>query len=141
MSTALLNSTAICTFCGITVPVERLHRAPRGSGYQVHDWCSDCHVPRRKAQLAERNRRFQMAKYDLTVEEFDAMLQEQGYKCAICRREQCPSYGILSVDHDHSTGSVRGLLCASCNKGLGFYLDDPLLLEAAAQYLRARDFR
>ena len=60
--------------------------------------------------------------YGLTQEDFDRMLETQEGKCLICgkvfqtvrKREAC-------VDHSHTTGEVRGLLCASCNSGLGFF--------------------
>jgi uncharacterized protein YbaR (Trm112 family) len=47
----------------------------------------------------------------------------------------CGDTGKLVVDHDHKTGQVRGMLCNHCNRGLGHFRDDPLLLEFASTYL------
>ena len=49
----------------------------------------------------------------------------------------CGDAGPLVVDHDHTTGKVRGMLCNHCNRGLGHFRDNPLFLEFAAQYLYA----
>ncbi len=49
----------------------------------------------------------------------------------------CGSVEKLVVDHDHTTGKIRGMLCNHCNRGLGHFRDDPMLLEFAAQYLYA----
>jgi hypothetical protein len=49
----------------------------------------------------------------------------------------CGDTGPLVVDHCHTTGAVRGMLCNHCNRGLGHFRDDPMLLEFAAQYLFA----
>jgi hypothetical protein len=72
--------------------------------------------------------------YGLSTEEFDALLVAQGYVCAIC--QQNDNLGRqLSVDHDHKTGKIRGLLCGMCNRAIGFLRDDPALLRRAIEYL------
>ncbi len=76
-------------------------------------------------------------RYNLTVEEYDAMVEAQGGVCAICGGvETHPSRKRLSIDHDHKTGKVRGILCYSCNTGLGKFRDSARRLEAAAEYVR-----
>jgi Autographiviridae endonuclease VII len=76
-------------------------------------------------------------KYGLTVEQYEAMLDAQGGVCFICR--ETPGDLPLHVDHDHTTGDVRGLLCIRCNNALGLFQESPALFQAAADYLRARD--
>ncbi len=75
--------------------------------------------------------------YNMTVEEYAALLAEQGGVCAICR-EACSSGKRLAVDHDHTTGKCRGLLCMRCNTAVGLMRDDADLLLAAVAYLKAR---
>lgn len=77
-------------------------------------------------------------RYGLTLEQHDAMLAAQNGVCAICcRPEEHKKYTRLSVDHDHDTGKVRGLLCRRCNSMLANSGDDPALLIRGAQYLIA----
>ncbi len=73
--------------------------------------------------------------YGLEPGQFDAMLAAQGGGCAICHEPASSDGRGLHVDHDHETGRVRGLLCNSCNHGLGKFRDDPALLRAAIKYL------
>lgn len=54
-------------------------------------------------------------------------------RCAICQEERTPEQ--LFIDHDHASGRVRGLLCPSCNTGLGNFKDDVKRLEKARSYL------
>lgn len=63
------------------------------------------------------------------------MLAEQSGLCAVCYGPAVGKSDKLSVDHDHATGRVRGLLCHHCNAALGHLMDDPNLLRKAAIYL------
>ena len=73
----------------------------------------------------------------MTVEQYDAMLIGQNYVCAICNKsEKSSTKGVLFIDHDHKTGKVRGLLCDTCNRGLGYFYDDKSLLRNAVEYLK-----
>jgi hypothetical protein len=71
-------------------------------------------------------------KYGITPEQYDEMLERQGGGCAICGKP--PGDIALHVDHCHETGRVRGLLCFSCNAGLGQFRHDPDLLGRALEY-------
>jgi Recombination endonuclease VII len=84
-------------------------------------------------QLAHGRRK---AKYGLTPEDFERLLQRQNGACAICKVKPAET---LSVDHCHVTTTVRGLLCRHCNTGLGAFRDNPrLMLEAIAYLAEAR---
>jgi len=73
-------------------------------------------------------------KYGITVEEYDALLEQQGGCCAICGTDD-PKKKFFSVDHDHQTGKVRGLLCQPCNLGLGHVREDLDVVMSMAAYL------
>lgn len=81
------------------------------------------------------------SRYQLTPEEYQIKLKEQNYKCAICDKDVIDNIRgnnvvALSVDHNHSTGQVRKLLCHGCNTGLGHFREDPELLIKASEYLK-----
>jgi hypothetical protein len=82
--------------------------------------------------------------YGLTPSDYQRMYQSQRGLCAICKQPETMTYRgqvkQLSVDHNHATGEVRGLLCAACNFAIGKFNDNPTLLRAAANYLE-RDAR
>jgi hypothetical protein len=90
-----------------------------------------------------RSRQATLRKYNLTPEQFDELLAEQGYCCAICAGEFVET---PNVDHDHSCcpdrkrscgKCIRGLLCSNCNNGIGRFRDDPEILRKAADYLES----
>jgi hypothetical protein len=69
-------------------------------------------------------------KYGMTVEQKAAMSEAQGNRCAICEQAV-----YLVVDHCHDTNKVRGLLCKTCNQGLGLLKDSLLVIRNAVRYL------
>lgn len=77
------------------------------------------------------------SKYGISSAAYDAMLVAQGGGCAICQAPQNPSRR-HAVDHDHSTGKVRGLLCLRCNVTVGVLEKRKDLLTKAAAYLAKR---
>lgn len=82
----------------------------------------------RDKDIAQKRKRL----YGITTEAYEALLEQQGGHCATC-----PSTVKLSVDHDHVTGAVRGILCHGCNAALGFARDDADRLRALAAYIEA----
>ena len=78
-------------------------------------------------------------KYGITLDDYDRMLAEQNGVCKICSQEcdhpQRVNSRTLSIDHCHTTGKVRGLLCNKCNSLLGWARDDISILQKAIEYL------
>jgi hypothetical protein len=123
--------TADCAVCGLQVPIRVRTRKARGgiecaAKVEEHRRKGN-RKPGREARARYRLRK----KYKITQDDYDRMVADQQGRCAICHSEP-PK---LSVDHDHATGAVRGLLCTRCNIGLGFMRDDISLLNSAARYL------
>lgn len=79
-----------------------------------------------------------LKKYGMTPQEKDAMLASQGGVCAICKKAPKHVNVFPAIDHCHTTGVVRGILCSHCNMGIGKFMDSPELLIAAANYLLSR---
>ena len=72
-------------------------------------------------------------KYNISLGEYDELLNKQKKVCAICNKN--PSNINLSVDHCHDSNNIRGLLCSECNFGLGNFKDSIKLLKKAIKYL------
>mgnify|MGYP000119516448 CR=1 FL=1 len=86
-----------------------------------------------KGKRAKRNYEL-FAKYGITLDQFEELFQQQGQKCAICGNDK-PLRG-FHLDHCHKTNKVRGILCHTCNSGLGLFKDNPDIFLKAADYLQ-----
>lgn len=81
-------------------------------------------------------------RYGISPEDFGRLLEKQDFKCAICGgkntvlKKNGNHVHSLVVDHDHTPSKkIRGLLCGKCNRGLGYFKENPTLLSKAARYL------
>lgn len=127
----------VCDQCGL--PKRGTIELPRPGGRKIR-LCRGCEQSYTPVSPEERRHlvraRAVTNKWDLTDVEYDDLLYRQNYCCAICH--QPPTNGEpLAIDHDHRTGRIRGLLCPSCNKGLGFFRDNPNILASAIRYLES----
>jgi hypothetical protein len=140
--------TLLCSKCGEHKSPEEFYKRsdrPRGrqskckscvgnSSKQVREWRAK--NPEANAALRQRER---VKLYDLSQEDYDALLEEQGNRCAICRDDTPGGKGRWHIDHSHASGKVRGLLCSRCNLGLGYFRDATENLKRAIEYLEVKD--
>lgn len=140
-----------CSKCQRTLSLESFYKKASGRLGRAAA-CIDCtkaitalYKQRFPEQTRERSRRYNYAKHNLTIEQWDQMFANQGGKCAICGDENTAERN-LHIDHDHeccpgtySCGKcIRGLLCTQCNTALGLANDDVDRLMQMASYLISR---
>jgi len=123
-----------CYVCGETKELSEYYRhSKRKDKRQTH--CKPCYKELQTGWYYKR-------KYGITVEERDNLLLKQKGRCAICEIEVefCKKGNNIGsnavIDHCHSTGTIRGVLCGSCNTGLGSFKDNPTSLTKAVEYLK-----
>lgn len=139
------SPSKVCPRCQIEFPRESF--GVRKGGY-TKTYCPPCERAKGRARSRRMwhstpvevrraaNRKTSLKRYyGMTVEQYDELLSAQDGVCAICGGEQTHGRTFLDVDHDHATGAIRGLLCSHCNRAIGFLLDDPVRMRAAAAYL------
>lgn len=166
MTQIISGNTKLCNHCGKFLSLDSFWIAQQlSSGYQ--SWCKDCSKRKsrerylnpeirkkidiknkqwkinnlEKAKLSDRNSHLKRT-FGITLEDYDKLLKEQKGVCKICKGpERNPRKKILSVDHDHITGRVRGLLCDSCNNLLARACDNTEILKSAISYLELNSVR
>lgn len=109
---------------------ERYEALSRGARWSVRN--------KERAKQYSREGRL-LSEYDITQEDYNRMLESQGGVCKICEKPEDKVIGSkvieLAVDHCHSSGKVRGLLCQRCNTGIAKFDDSTDNLRAAITYL------
>ena len=132
--------TKQCHTCGEVKPLTEFKRCGQNASHMRN--CKVCYVSRRRENKANgikyNQRDYNLfSSYGIGLAEYNKLLESQEGVCAICKK--LPSFDSrkkhLVVDHDHDTGEVRGLLCDTCNRGLGLLGDNQQILENATNYL------
>ena len=128
-----------CSKCKETKDVSQFNkRVNRATGIQSQ--CKAC-ISASKVYDPEKSRQWLLKKYGINQEIFDELLNSQNNSCAICKVHINDAYkdasrkAQLCVDHCHTTGKVRGLLCDKCNRGIGLLQDNLSILKNAVIYL------
>ena len=111
-------------------------------------YCKSCNIKntRHRNQYTSNSfdNKFKTLGLDITYEKYQKLLKQQNERCAICnqyetRKTKSGKIKLLSVDHNHRTGKIRGLLCDDCNLALGKFKDNSTILLNACLYLRSKE--
>lgn len=151
MRTTQDGDNKTCSQCQQNKHIDDFPKAnPKTKSYSqykngIKPWCKDCYKAyntkyMRKARgSGSKAYSHYFKKYGLTQEKVILMHEERNFKCDICGGNTDHRYDKLCVDHSHSTGKVRGLLCFSCNTLLGNAKDDTMILKNAIMYLEKNE--
>ena len=127
--------TIECKKCSDNLPLDNFYFNKNGK-YKKQNVCKKCmNIYDYKT---DKNRKLKRA-YGITFDEYEELLSKQDKKCAICGIDNNGKYRnkprAFAVDHCHTTGKIRGLLCSDCNTGIGLFKDNTNLLQFAIKYL------
>ena len=136
--------TKLCSKCKEVKPISEFKKK-KGYKNGIYCWCKACSreddrlrklnmSPENKKAYGRRNKL--KNSYGITLDQYNKMLKEQNHKCSICGKDEVDTpKQRLHVDHCHTTGKVRGLLCHYCNIALGHLFDSKENLMNAIKYL------
>ena len=132
-----------CKKCLVTLPKESFSKQQKNKD-GLYSYCKPC---ANKLKAASKKRKFEenpnyhrdrnfKDRYGISLQERDQLSVDQDHRCKICLTpESKVSRSVLFVDHCHTSGEVRGLLCDGCNKAIGHLKDNPTAIKAALAYI------
>lgn len=143
--------TKVCTLCKEEKPLTQYRSRGGSQPHLLKSRCNDClsmlhkdwcynntDKVRQYRAKDEWTLKKRCARHGITEQEFWTIYEEQDGCCAVCDKE-IEAEG-SAIDHNHTTGDVRGILCKNCNRALGLFGDSPSTLLQAAAYLMAKGF-
>ena len=133
-----------CKSCRIEKPLAEFYKSTKvkgGEKYYTDSLCKSCKAIKNKTWFKanrEKANRYNVKsklklRYNISTNEYDAMIVKQNNLCAICNQSQ--KRRNLAVDHCHKTNKVRGLLCDKCNLALGLINENLNVVDAIKSYL------
>lgn len=148
-----MTETKICKKCLQEKPLDEFYN----NGHYKRQSCKTCgidgglkhyHSPENHERILERRAELKKryskrwhknnnlkAKYGITLDDYERMLTEQNFVCAICNNPEDVQHKVLAVDHNHETSKVRGLLCYRCNTSLGLLRENIDNVKRMLKYL------
>jgi len=115
--------------------IEKQRENSRKWGLRNRDRIAEYCRRKRRDHPEEDVARTLKRRFGMTIADYNSILNAQDGKCAICGKLASSAKRRFALDHDHSTGKVRGLLCFRCNYGIGWFQEDPARLSRASEYL------
>jgi len=137
-----VEGTKYCKSCDTTKPIDDFYLRNKTSMVR-HSTCKECDKKRVKENhdpVVYRNAELQR-RYGITQQDYEVMIAEQNNQCAICNATEPGgrhNRGYFVVDHCHTTGKVRKLLCNNCNTALGLVGDNTHILQSMIEYLQEK---
>jgi hypothetical protein len=133
-----------CTVCNEVKSFTCFSKAGRKDALRSD--CKDCNAKQYKKWKNKNRQKYLNSttnsglktRYGIGLEEYERLLLKQNNCCKICKTTTPGRKGVkrFAIDHCHNTGKIRGLLCSKCNTAIGLLNEDPLLFDAAKNYLK-----
>ncbi len=125
-----------CKGCSFKLPVTDffVKKGKTDTQWRFNSPCKSCANIRRNREYQQEYHRIKT--FGVGNEEYNGMLAKQNNSCAICKCDRSEVNRNFAVDHCHTSGKIRALLCVNCNLGLGNFKDSPTFLKEAVRYLK-----